>query len=323
MKRLLVNDAYQQAFEFMVAQGTHFEAQTYKKQYPEIQYPRLIPLDFSADEWAPSITYFSVDQVGAADWFSHLATDMNLADVNRQKFEAPIYMAGIGYRYSLEEIMRAQRLNIQLTSDRSDAARRASEIFIDRRAFVGDTPKGWTGLLNNASATRVDATADGTSSSRLWSAKTADQIVRDINAALTGIFTGSNTVETADTVLLPQEAYAALATQRVDTTTIMAWDLLMKNNIYTMRTGLPLTVLGVLGLETAADTGGTSGTGRMVVYKRDPDVLKMHIPMRFRFLTAWQTSPLGFDVPGIFRIGQLEIRRPKAVRYVDGITAAP
>jgi hypothetical protein len=29
-----------------------------------------------------------------------------------------------------------------------------------------------------------------------------------------------------------------------------------------------------------------------------------------------------FDIPGIFRLGPVEIRRPGAVRYVDGITAA-
>lgn len=318
MRRMLVNDAYQQAFEFMVAQGTHFEAQTYKKVYPEIQYPDLIPLDFSADEWANSVTYFSMDQVGEAEWFSHLATDMKLADVNRQKFEAPIYMGGIGYRYSLEEIMRAQKMGISLTSDRADAARRASEIFIDKRAFLGDTPKGWTGLLNNASVTVVNAPNDGTGSSRLWSDKTADQQVRDMNQAITAIYTGSNTVELADTILLPPSAWTSLGTTRVAETQITAWDFVQKNNAYTMQTGQPLTIRAVLGLESA----GVAGVGRMVAYRRDPDVLKMHIPMRHRFLSAWQTSPLGFDVPGIFRIGPLEIRRPSAVRYVDGITPA-
>jgi len=48
-------------------------------------------------------------------------------------------------------------------------------------------------------------------------------------------------------------------------------------------------------------------------------VLKMHIPMPFRFLPAWQTGPMKFDVPGIFRVGGVDIRRPKAVRYLDGI----
>jgi hypothetical protein len=56
-----------------------------------------------------------------------------------------------------------------------------------------------------------------------------------------------------------------------------------------------------------------------VAYKRDPRVLKLHLPMRHRFLPVWQTGPITFDVPGIFRTGGTEIRRPGAVRYFDGI----
>jgi hypothetical protein len=32
-----------------------------------------------------------------------------------------------------------------------------------------------------------------------------------------------------------------------------------------------------------------------------------------------QTAPLRFDVPGIFRTGGVEIRRPGSMRYLDGI----
>src|SRR6185295_13866436 len=104
--RLNLND--QQALGFLLSQTTHIEAGVYKIQYPDLQYSKLIPLDFSANEWAKSITYFSMDQVGEADWFNHMATDMRLADVNRQKFESMVLMAGIGYRYTLEELGFAQ-----------------------------------------------------------------------------------------------------------------------------------------------------------------------------------------------------------------------
>lgn len=316
--RLNLND--QQAMAFLIQQTTHIEAEVYKVRYPDIQYPSLIPVDTSANEWAKSITYFSMDQVGEADWFSHLATDMRLADVSRNKFEAAVHMAGIGYRYTLEELGFAQLVpGTNLTSERAEAARRAYEEFVDIRAFEGDTGKGWTGLINNGSVTRTDAANDGTGPSRLWSTKTSDQIIRDINDALTGIYTGSNTVEMADTVLLPIAAYAILANKRIESTEGNALDWLMKYNVYTMQTGQRLTVRGVLGLEDA----GTGGVGRMVVYRKDPRVLKMHIPMTHRFLQVWQTGPMVFDVPGIFRMGPLEIRLPSAVRYVDGITPVP
>ena len=57
----------------------------------------------------------------------------------------------------------------------------------------------------------------------------------------------------------------------------------------------------------------------MIAYRRDPRVLKLHIPMVHRFLPVWQTGPITFAIPGIFRTGAVEIRRPGAMVYVDGI----
>lgn len=306
----------QQALSFLVHQASIIEPQVYKIQYPEIMYSQLIPVDTSGNEWAKSVTFFSMDRVGAAAWFSHLATDMRVADINKTKFEVGIEMAGIGYRYTLEELGFAQLVpGTNLSTDRADAARRAAEEFIDQVAWTGDTAKGWEGFLNNSAVTRTDVTADGTGSSRLWTAKTADQQIRDVNDALTGIYTGSNTVEMADTVLLPHDRLVTLSTTRLSNTSDNALSYLMKYNIYTMQTGRPLTIRGLLGLSDA----GAGSTARMVVYRRDPAVVKMHIPMPHRFLPVWQTGPMLFDVPGIFRLGPVEIRRPGAVRYYDGI----
>jgi hypothetical protein len=57
----------------------------------------------------------------------------------------------------------------------------------------------------------------------------------------------------------------------------------------------------------------------MVAYRRDPMVVKLHIPMIHRFLPVWQTGPIVYDIPGIFRVGSVEVRRPGAMAYVDGI----
>ncbi len=308
----------QEALSFLTQQASVIEAEVYKIQYPSIQYSQLIPVDTSANEWAKSITFFSMDKVGQAGWFNHLTTNMPLADVNKSKFEQGIEMAGIGYRYTLEEIGFAQMVpGTNLTSERADAARFAYESFVDDVAFLGDTAKGWMGLINNSDVTRVDA-AGANAAARLWTAKDADGMILDVNAALTGVYTGSSTVEMADTVLLPPAALVSLSTARISGTSENALSYLSKYNVYTLQTGQALTIRAVLALEYA----GTAGVGRMVVYKKDPRVLKMHIPMVHRFLPIWQTGPMVFDVPGIFRVGPVEIRRPGAVRYVDGITAA-
>lgn len=316
MHPLLLMDA-QQALGFLTEQATHIEAEVYRIQYVDIQYPTLVPVDESANEWAKSVTFFSMDKVGQAAWFHHMGTDMRLADVVRTKYEQGIEMAGIGYRYDLEELGQAMMIpNLNLTPEKAEAARRAYEEFVDKVAITGDTAKGWTGLINDANVTRADAPNDGTGSSRLWSTKTAALILRDINDAITGVYTGSNTVEMADTVLLPIAAFATLANLQLPNTSMTVLEYIKQNNVYTAITGLPLTIRGIIDLATA----GSGGTGRMVVYKRDPRIVKMHIPMRHRFLPVWQTGPITFDVPGIFRLGGVEIRRPGAFRYVDGIS---
>lgn len=308
----------QQALGFLQNQTSYIEQQVIEVQYPDIQYPDIIPVDTSADDWASSVTYYSANKTGQAGWFHHQAKDIHVADSERSKFEVTIEMAEIGYRWTLEELGKAMRIpGMNLSADRAAAARRASEEFIDAVALLGDSEKNLHGLIDYPGVTIVQAAADGGVGTNQadWESKNADLVNRDVNLILSGVWTNSLSVEMADTLLLPLQTLATLATKRIDNTNMTALSFLMLNNVYTHITGKQLTIRGVRGLENA----GTGGTGRMIAYRRDPQVLKMHIPMTHRFLPAFQTGPMIFDVPGIFRIGGLEIRRPGAVRYMDGI----
>lgn len=305
----------QQALGFLISQTSAIEAEVYRIQYPDIQYPELIPVDTGAPEWAKSVTYFSMDRVGRAEWYSHLAKDLPKADIERTKFERGIEMAGIGYSYTLEELGQAMMIpGFNLTSERAEAARRAYEEFVDERALLGDTQKGWDGLVNATGVTATDA-PNGASATPDWESKTADEILADVNALLTGVWTASSTVEMANTLLLPLSKWSLISTLRLGDTNMTVLQFLQQNNAYTAQSGQPLTIRAVRGLETAGD----GGTTRMVAYRRDPQVLKLHLPMPHRFLPVWQTGPIQFDVPGIFRFGGVEVRRPGAARFMDEI----
>lgn len=306
----------QQALSFLISQITFLEAEVYRVQYPDIIYPRLISVDTAAGEWAKSVTYFGLDRVGEADWFDGMANNMPMADINRFKREQGIEMAGIGYRYTLEEIGQAMMIpGLNLTSERAEAARRAYEEFVDRMVRIGDTRKNVTGLFNNASVTITTSPSNGSGSSPLWVNKTADQMIADVQNMLTSVYEGSRTVEMADTVLLPISCMQLLANTRVPNTYGNALEYLMKYNLYTQTTGAPLTILSTLNLNNA----GTNGVARAVAYRNDRRIVKLHLPMPHRFLPVWQTGPTTFDIPGIFRIGSVEIRRPMAFSYLDGI----
>lgn len=315
MPRHYLPDA-QAALGFLIQQTSHIEPEVYRIEYPDIQYPALIPVDTSANEWAKSVTFFSMDKAGRAQWFNHNATDLPLADVERAKHEQTIEMAGIGYRYTLEELGQAMMVpGTNLTSEKAEAARRAYEEFVDDVALNGDTGKAIEGLINHSSVTAVQA-APTSGGSTSWDDKTGDEIVKDVNDALAGIWIDTKQVEMADTVLIPVASMTKIATKRLSSeveTTVLKW--LLENNVFTATTGQPLMVRAVRGLETA----GEGSSGRMIAYRRDPRVLKMHIPMPHRFLPVYQTGPITFDVPGIFRLAGVDVRRPGSVRYVDGL----
>jgi hypothetical protein len=305
----------QEALGFVTDQTYRINAEVYAVQYPELNYAELVPVDSSGPEWSSGVITYVTDSAGKANWFSGGAKDMRLAEVTRGKTEATFDMAGIGYEFNLEEVNRAALVNQPLTNQKADAARRGANEFIHSFALLGDAGKGVKGLLNHAAAVQGLVAQNAGATSRLWTAKTVDEILADFNTALTGIYTGSQTVEMADTVLLPINKLLYIAQKRIDNTsqtTIL--EFLQQKNTYTLTTGRPLTIRGLLEL-----TGiGAGATDRMVVYRRDPAVLSFYLPMPHRFMPVWQNGPLNFLVPGIFRMGAVELRRPYAVRYQDG-----
>lgn len=312
---MFTTDAPALALNFLRTAQNYIEPGIYARAYPDFQYRELVPVDNSAPEWTTAIDFFSMgDDVGEAREFAPDGDDINFVDFKLDKGSSRVVMVGIGYRYNLQELAHANAYGIRLTDERADAARRKYEQFIDNLAFVGRPKLGMSGLINQTSITALTA-ANGAAGTAPWPTKTPDEVVADFNRVLGVIFTESNGIETADTVLISQDRYNYLIGRRLDPTSeTNLLDYILRANVYTARTGRPLTIRAVFGLETA----GAGGTQRMMAYRRTPDVVKMHVPMPLRWLQAEQRR-LKFEVPGIFRTGGVEVRRPGAARYLDGI----
>ena len=289
------------ALGFVVAQRSHIETEVLRKPYPTIRYAELIPVDTSANPFALSVTHFAQDSVGKAKFINGKGDDIPLVNVMGSKFEQTVAMAGIGYSFSLEEIGAAQQLGMNLSADGADAARMAYEQFVDEVAFVGDTTLGVEGLYNMTGITSAAAGAT-------FAASTPQAILAIINTALTGILTSTLGIEMADTIILPLAAYGDIATRQLaPESDVTVLDFVRRANVYTTMTGQPLNIVADRRLTT-----------RMVVYRRDPQVLKMHMPMPLRFI-APQMVNLEVKVLGMFRFAPVNIRRPGAVRYITGV----
>ncbi len=305
----------QAALGFLLSQVTSIESEVYAIRYADIQYPKLVPVDTSGYPWAKTVTYFTYDHVGQADWMNGDASDMPFAELARTKFETTVESAKIGYRYSLEEVNQAMLIpGMNLSADKAAAAKRAADELVERVVISGDARKGFLGLVNQTVVPQV-AVPNGASGSPLWANKTPAEILADVNNALVGAWSNTNQVELHDTVLLPVPQYGTLAaTPRSTTSDTTLMTYLQANNVYTSTTGQPLTVRTVRQLAGA----GAGGSNRMITYRRDPQVLKFHMPMPHQFFPPQQRM-LEFIIPGMLRLGGLDVRLPRGVSYNDGI----
>lgn len=311
----------QVAMPFVIQQGRNIETRIYERRYPTFNYAAHVPVVTEGNEWAIGTTFFTVDTAGEAKFLSGAGTDMPFNQVMRDQASHDFAMIGSGWEWNLEEINQAALYGLNLNATKAMSAADKVERLLNSIAMSGTTEKNWTGLLNNGLVSRTDATNDGTSSSTFWSAKTNDQILRDINDLISSIRTNSEEVEWADSLRLPPEAFRIIATRRLGAGDGMMTllEYIRRNNVYTAETGQPLDIQPIRELATASNDGG----GRMIAYRRDVEVVRFHLPMPRRVLQPRQKSIMGFETGIIARTGGTEIRLPGAVAYLDEITDVP
>lgn len=329
---MMISDA--QGLNFLRQQTHVLSNRAFEQEYDLVNWAELVPVNTDYPEWASGVDFQVGDMTGAAQWQSGYAKDVPLADVKLLSVSSEFAMYAVGYRYNVEEVGKALFAGYPLTARKAISARQAADIFCAETALYGAGHPGWSGLLNLTGVTPTVSPNTGTGSARNWvdangvGLKTPEQIVAELDLLLVGpsLTTGILASLIGNTLLLPPAAYRYLATTPYGVTspnaTILSW--YMANNIYTTRTGQPLTIrdMPILASAATATSPNVAGQGRAVGYRNSSDAMELPMPMAFNFRPVYQDGPLAYAVPGIGRVGQL-IQIRDTVRYLDGVTPAP
>ena len=302
---------------FLTPQLLRIETQVYMRKYPNADLPSVLPVNTDGDMWDVGTVFYSMDEVGKAEFLSGKGFDMPYASTLMNQNTRGFHLAGIGYEWSTQELQRAAKLGRSLSADKADAARKAAQFFKRSIAMTGRTPgaasseKGWTGLINDANVPTANVTADGTGATTTWSTKTPDQISRDIWATVNAVETQTKETHTATTVGLPTAKLRYVEQTRMTdgSGTILSY---IRGN---RDGGENVNFVPIRELAGA----GAGGTDRMVAFDASQEVLRFHLPGDHEFLPAFQKSSMTYEVGGIMNVGGTEIRLPKAVTYRDGI----
>ena len=317
MSRIISVDAQQQAYAYLVGQLQHLEPQAYRRPYPNIRYPTLVPVDTSANAFAQGVTYISAEGYGTAEFVGRGGEDFPVVSTSRDKHSVLVDTLGSSYEYDMFELEAARLMNQDLSVENVALVRRVMEERIDKIVFSGESSLSWDPLWKK---TGIDilTLGNGAAGTATWATKTPQEIIRDVNRIHGHVYEGSKQAFRVNTLLIPPSAYSYIVGTTIsDASSTTILEFIKNANILSAETGEELVIRGIHGFENA----GPAKVGRAMAYWRDDSVLKLHLPMATRFLPLFQKTPTTWQHAAIFRTGGLEIRMPTAMVYADGLTA--
>lgn len=282
-----------------------------------------------ADEFSSfSLTTFgSAGNLGAGNgirngkaWIGKSTDQIGGVGVDSSKTAAPLTPWGLELKYSLLELESAAKMGRPIDAQKIEGLKLKHQMDVDEQVYVGDSSLLQGGLVNSPLVTNVSNVPNGALASSLWTTKTPDEILADINAMITSNWAASGWANMANRVLIPPAQFGYISTTKVSNAgNVSILKYLLENNVLKASGNGELTILPVKWLLGAGVGGnvGVSGPDRMVAYTKKSNFVRFP-------LTPLQRTPIQYDsiyhkTTYYCRLGATEVVYPETLAYRDGI----
>lgn len=311
-----------------IASGGAFLVSELEKRDPMIRkpltsftYPRDININ-TGGGWvdyvsAMSVAYGITGGSGAGPVQAGGANGLPLvqASVDKGIYKAHTFAAAL--RVMFQDMQRANYIGRSLDQMLTDGIRLTYDKHMDQNVYLGLTEYGTTGLVNNPDATETTV-ANGAAGTATWSTKTPQEILNDVNTAITAVWAQAEYDEAAmpNHILLPYEQYTyILNTMATDLATETILDFILKNNV-AAKNGGSLFV----GATKYCKGAGTSQKDRMVVYVNHERFVNVDelVPLS-RVMSAPNVTNVCYDTAYMANVSEVQVLYPQTIAYFDGI----
>ncbi len=283
------------------------KAQILVREIPEFKGRSLVPVASGVPAGSAVYTYQELDEVGIAAFINGFAKDLPRVDVVGRETSSPIRPIGAAYGYTTANIRQARLTGRSLPLAKAEAAMRAIEAKIDLTCQVGDVPQGIRGLFTLV-GTNTYVIPNGGAGSPLWSTKTADEILADLQGFGHRASVVTNEVHPSDTIAMSIDQYNIIATKRINS----ASDRTVLEHFLATSPYIKQIVPWY-----ACVGRGASASTRMVAFRRDPMCIEQIVPMEYT-QSEPQPDGLSYVVPCEAEVGGVVAYRPLSITYADG-----
>jgi hypothetical protein len=189
---------------------------------------------------------------------------------------------------------------------------------LDENVYTGFADFGTEGLVNNSNITASMAALNAAGTSRNWKDKTPDEILNDINSAITNAWanSGYDNAGIPNHVGVPPLLYSYIVGTKVSLAADKSiLNYLLENNI-AKANGVNLTIVPMRQLVGA----GIGGNDRMIAYVNADDKVTFDITVPLsRVLTQPSVEHMAYLSAYAGQVGQVKFLYTQCVEYVDGI----
>lgn len=254
-------------------------------------------------------------------WVGKTSDQIGGVSVDIGKYPQPLTPWALEIKFSILELESAAKAGRPIDQQKLEALRLKHQMDIDEMVYVGDSSLAVGGLMNSASVTNVTNLPNGATSSPLWSSKTPDEILADVNEALTSAWKYSAWAEMSNKILIPPKQFGYISTQKISNAgNVSILKYLLENNVL-KQSGKGELEIQPVKWGIGAGSGGTIGTegtvDRMVVYRQERKYVRY--PMTLLQRTPVQYESLFHKMTYYCRLGVVEIVYPETIAYRDGL----
>lgn len=295
-----------------------------RKPLSTVTYPRDVVIK-SGGGWAEYVSAMSVSYglTGGAGNGPVTAGGANGVPIVQTSVDKGLYKThafSVALRIMLQDMQKSNFVGRSLDQLLTDGVRMAYDKHNDQNVYVGLNEYGTTGLVNNPDAVETTV-ATGASGKTNWAEKTPDEILNDVNTAITTTWAAAayDLGAIPNHILIPYEEYTYILTTKVtDLATETIFDYIMRNNVAAKNGGSLF-----IGATSWCQGAGTSQTDRMVVYVNHERFVKMDelVPLG-KVMTAPNVSFACYDTLFMANLSEVQIMYPQTITYWDGIGGA-
>ena len=189
---------------------------------------------------------------------------------------------------------------------------------LDENVYTGFSDFGTEGLVNNSNVTASMAALNAGNTSRKWKDKTPDEILNDVNTAITNAWAnaGYDVDGIPNHIGLPPSLYSYIVGTKVSQAADKSiLNYLLDNNI-AKANGVDLVIVPMRQLIGA----GTGSSDRMIAYVNAEDKVTFDITVPLsRVLTQPSVADMAYMTAYAGQVGQVKILYTQCIEYVDGI----